>query len=441
MFRIKTTILCILSVASIAAMVVYVYSVQREPSLLVDGRAPSDRRGPPNRRAPISRSSIVEGNCKNKQAPLRQTDPKHNPTIKYKAARNDYCPPLFPNNTWNADKKVVVRSVYLHKREWNGHPTSYVFMVEIDRQVLSRNPFVRCQVGNQASTTIDYMVPEVAGAVVAVNWCPKFTHQTILVHCYLPAGSAAGSKAVLFYKVDQQSPIVAAESEKPLVIPAPPVPRPSPDKPTIVSCLAVQYGQPPFLGEWVRYQKTIGISHIQMIAEPSIQDSGALNDPSVKKAIDEGFLAVDIWHTWFSPAQIHDHSQLLAYEDCLYRFQGTYDYLFPHDADDFFVPVISDQKQLQYYINKHCSKAGTCAMEWYQMCPTCGILHEAGEDGNVTDTLGYFDRCRREETKSVHNIAVTFDVSGHHGHKWAPGYTEIRVLAPNNMYVAHIRLF
>ena len=434
----KKTFICALSVASITAMVVYVYFVEKEPStsILVDGHAPSNT----STRAPISRSSIVEGNCKDKRAPLHQPDPKYNQTIKYKAPRNDYCPPLFPENTWNDDKKVVVRSVYLDKREWNGHSTSYVFMVEIDRQVLSQNPFVRCQVGNQISNTIDYMVPQLAIQLVT-EWCPKITHQTIVVHCYLPAGSAAGSKAVLFYKVDQQSPVVAAESEKPLVIPAPPVPRPSPDKPTIVSCLAVQYGQPPFLGEWVRYQKTIGISHIQMIAEPSINDSGALKDPSVKKAIDEGFLAVDIWHKWFSPAQIYDHSQLLAYEDCLYRFQGTYDYLFPHDADDFFVPVISDQRQLPYYINKHCSKAGTCALEWYQMCPTCGILHEAGEDGNVTDTLGYFDRCRREEPKSVHNIAVTFDVSTHHGHKWAPGYTEIPVLVPNDMYVAHIRLF
>ena len=424
----KKTIICALSIVSIAAIVYFYLCLQAG----VFAR--------PERALSRNRPDVEEKWCKDRVAPLHQADPNYTKIIKYKISRNEDCPPLVPKNRWNDDKKVVVRSVYLHKREWNGHPTSYVFMVEIDRQVLSRNPFVRCQVGNQTSNTIDYMVPQLAIQHVT-EWCTKITHQTIVVHCYLPAGSAAGSKAVLFYKVDPQSPIVAAESEKPLVIPAPPVPRPSPDKPTIVSCIAVQYGQPPFLGEWVRYQKTIGISHIQMIAEPSINDSGALKDPSVKKAIDEGFLAVDIWHKWFSSAQIYYHSQLLAYEDCLYRFLGTYDYLFPHDADDFFVPLISDQRQLPYYINKHCSKAGTCAMGWYQMCPTCGILHEAGEDGNVTDTLRYFDRCRHSiwEPKSVHNIAVTFDVSPHHGYRWAPGYTEIQV-PTHELYVAHIRL-
>ena len=384
----------------------------------------------------IPRSGIVYEKCDNIWQPLGQTDPKYTEKVKYKIAGFDYCPFINGNNRWNDDKKVVVRSVYLDKREWNGHPSSYVFMVEIDRQVLSRDPFVKCQIGDQTSTVIDYMIPQLALDIR--GWCNHLTHETIVVHCYLPPQSVAG-KAVLFYKVDQQSPVVAAEPEKPLVIPGPRVPRPSPDKPTIVSCIAVQYGQPPFLAEWVRYQKTIGVSHIQMIAEPSIQDSGALKDPSVKKAIDEGFLAVDIWHKWFSPAQIYDHSQLLAYEDCLYRFQGLYDYLFPHDADDFLVPLISDQRQLPYYANKHCSDAGTCELVWYQMCPTCGVIRETGEDGNVTDTLAHFDRCKRA-TKGVHNIPVTFDVSTHTGHKWAPGYKKIEV-PPNDIYVAHNRLF
>ena len=415
------------------------HTTQRTPTLSLDGIASSDHRdtNTPTATAPSTtpRSDVVHGTCKDIWAPLLKTDSNYTEKVKYKVPINDVCPPLDPTSRWNEDKKVVVRSVYLNKREWNGNPTSYVFMVEIDLQVLSRNPFVKCQVGNQTSTAIDHMIPLQAGN--SLNWCPHgYTHQTIVVHCYLPPDSTAGSKAVLFFKVDEKSPIVAAESEKPLVIPAPPVPSPSPDKPTIVSCIAVQYGQPPFLGEWVRYQKTIGVSHIQMIAEPSI--SGALKDPSVKKAIDEGFLFVDIWHKWFSAAQLYDHAQVLAYQDCLYRFQGTYDYLFPHDADDFIVLRIPEQKQLPYYVNKLCSQVGTCELAWYQMCPTCGIIRETGEDGNVTDSLAHFDRCRRS-TKGIHKLPVTFDVSTHSGHKWTTGYNKIE-LSSNEMYVAHIRL-
>ena len=386
---------------------------------------------------PMPRSNVVQDRCADVMKPLHEINPNYSEKIKYKIVQNVNCPPLTSENRWSEDKKVVVRSVYLDNRGRNGHPTSYVFMVEIDMQVLSRGSLVKCQVGNQTSTTLDYW--EVGLAAAIRSWCPKLTHQTIVVHCYQPPVSEAGSRAFLFYKADQQSPIESCESEKPLAIPGSPVPRISLDKPTIVSCIATQYNQPPFLSEWVRYQKTIGVNHIQMIAEPSIHTSGALKDPWVKKAIDEGFLVVDTWHKWFSAAQIYDHSQQLAYEDCLYRFQGTYDYLFPHDADDFLVPVISDQRQLPYYVNKHCSNAGSCELAWYQMCPTCGVVRETGEDGNVTDTLSSFDRCRRI-TKAIHKIPVTYDISTHSGHRWAPGYGV--VCAPiHEVYVAHVRLF
>ena len=359
----------------------------------------------------------------------------HNDLLHYSIKEVPKCPKATAADLWNTDKGVVVRSVYPHSRAWDGHPSSYIFMAEVDNKILSRGSFVKCEVGQQNSTSLDYIVPHLA--TEANGWCRnRLTHQTVMVRCYLPLDSKNGSQARLFYKTNPQSPIKVAESEKPLRIPDPPVS--SESHPTIVSCIAVQYGQPPFLAEWVRYQRSIGVSHIQMIAEPSILQSGALNHSSVKKALEEGFLSVDIWPKWFSASQIYDHSQLLAYDDCLYRFQGTYDFLFPHDADDFFVPVQSDQRKLQYYINKYCSNAGSCVLGWYQMCPSCGVVRETAEDGNVTDTLASFDRCYKL-TKALHNLPVTYDVGTHDGYRWAPGYG--RVVVPETaMYVAHVRL-
>ena len=310
-------------------------------------------------------------------------------------------------------------------------------MVEIDNNILSHGSFVKCQVGHQDSTNLDYFVPYLAKK--ADGWCNHWlTHQTIMVRCYLPLDSKNGSQARLFYKTNSQSPVVVAESEKPLRIPAPPVQSSSADNLTIVSCIAVQHDQPPFLAEWVRYQKTIGVSHIQMIAEPSILQSGALNHSSVIKALEEGFLTIDIWPKWFSSSQIYYHSQILAYEDCVYRFQGTYDFIFPNDADDFFIPVQSDQKKLQYYINKYCLEAGSCVMGWYQMCPSCGIAKITAENGNVTDTLASFDRCYTF-TKALHKLSLILDVGIHDGYQWTPGHGRVEVPA-DVMYVSHVRL-
>lgn len=414
-----------------------------EWTLRTTGRGTSQR-GELATRTITSNSNYPRGNatvsetCESWRA-RHPINPQYKDHVKYSLGDNPCrcCQPKTDQDFWNVEKRVVVRSVFPERRVWNGHPSSYVFMVEIERMILSRGSLVMCQVGNQSTATLDHMVPQLALEYVD-HHCPQLTHATIVVHCYLPLESANGSRAFLFYRVNPQLPIIAAESEEPLRIPGPPVSSSNPENVTIVSCIAVQYGQPPFLGEWVRYQKTIGISHIQMIAEPSILDSGALNCPSVRKAMLDGFLSVDIWHKWFSAAQIYDHSQLLAYEDCLYRFQGTYDYLFLNDADDFFVPLQSDHRHISYYIKKYCAHAGTCELSWYQMCPTCGTLHETAEDGNVTGILALHDRCRRG-VKSLHRIPMTFDVSTHTGHRWVSGYGR-EAVSSNDAYVAHIRL-
>ena len=381
----------------------------------------------------------VSENCGNKfHNPLKPIDPNYKKHVKYKFVNNDLC---YPNAEktfyWNVDKKVVVRSVFPERRNWNGHPTSYVFMIEADRLMLTNGSFVKCQVGDQSTTDMDYFIPE--NVLQNDAWC-HLTHLQAVVHCFLPLHSTNNSRSFLSYRMGPDSPIVVAESERTLWIPPPRVNSSSIEKITIASCIATQYGQPPFLGEWVRYQKTIGIDHIHMVAEPSVRESGALDDPSVRKAMEEGFLSVDIWFKWFSAAQIFDHAQLLAYQDCLYRFQGTYDYLFPHDADDFFVPLVSDHRKLPYYVANYCKGAGTCHMPWYQMCPTCGVSGPAAEDGNMTDVLVSFDRCKREPTKSVHSIPVTFDISTHTGHRWLPGYG-VKEFPPGVVYVAHVRLF
>ena len=300
----------------------------------------------------------ISENCGNRFAnPLKPVDPNYKKHVKYKFVTNDRCYPGSKSLYWNVDKKVVVRSVFPEGRNWNGHSSSYVFMIEADRLMLSKGSFTKCQVGDQNTTDVDYFVPE--NVLQNDGWCP-LTHLQAVVHCYLPLNSSNNSRSFLHYRMGPDSPTVVAESERPLWIPPPRVKSTSAEKITIASCIATQYGQPPFLGEWVRYQKTIGVDHIHMVAEPSIRESGALNDPSVKKAMEEGFLSIDVWFKWFSAAQIYDHSQLLAYQDCLHRFQGTYDYLFPHDADDFFVPMESDHRQLPYYVSRYCEGAGTC---------------------------------------------------------------------------------
>ena len=43
---------------------------------------------------------------------------------------------------------------------------------------------------------------------------------------------------------------------------------------------------------------------------------------------------------------VYGHSQMLAHENCIYRFQGMYDYAFFVDSDDHFIPLAPNKRNL-----------------------------------------------------------------------------------------------
>lgn len=72
--------------------------------------------------------------------------------------------------------------------------------------------------------------------------------------------------------------------------------------------------------------------------------------------------------------------QVCEGDDCIYRFIGTYDYVFIVDTDDFFVPRVPGELTIHYYIKNWCQGAGTCQLSWVRYYPDCG-LGTTGEDG------------------------------------------------------------
>ena len=102
---------------------------------------------------------------------------------------------------------------------------------------------------------------------------------------------------------------------------------------------------------WLRYQKAIGVDHVHMIAEDTIVAAGYFNHPVFRAALKENYLSIDFWPEWFNSTEILYRSQHLAYNDCLYRFQGAYDYIVFSDADDFFVPV-KESKSIKTYLKR-----------------------------------------------------------------------------------------
>ena len=152
----------------------------------------------------------------------------------------------------------------------------------------------------------------------------------------------------------------------------------------------------------------------------------------------EGYLSVGFWPFWLNPIEVYN-SQKLAYEDCLYRFQGVYDYVIYADSDDFFVPV-KESKSIEDYLQKWCSyETATCQFKWIQFYPECGWDSKSiGADGNFTASVTYMPTKERSVYKSAHQLKALVDAGTHLANSLLDGYVQVEVPV-EEAYFAHVR--
>ena len=328
------------------------------------------------------------------------------------------------------EKVIIVRSVYLDNRSRENIDSVHVFLVEISRSALETRSVVGCQVGT--SLTTDFKVLPLANMPwVHKRYPNKFTHDMAMINCFKLSGEN-GSQAYILYK--NATTVLSVKSERPLFIPAPRVP-PSVGKTSTVMACAVVYGTPPIFDHWLRYQRTIGIDHIYLIAEDSFRDAGYLEKSPLKEMMRSGYLSIEFWTPHLTSQEIFYHSQMLGYEDCIYRYQGTYDYVMATDVDIFYVLLLPGEPYIQYYAEKWCS-VGSCVFDWIQYFRDCGI-DKVGPDGNVTAHLLSHRSFKRREGKSGHRLSAVLDIGIHQSFVLLPGYNK-GVVPRNEAYGAHV---
>ena len=318
---------------------------------------------------------------------------------------NNFMVQLPRSEASTAEKDVIVRSVYFNGRPQNGYQNASVFMLEASKNIWRQNLIVGCGAGSYVSHNFKIWP---CGAFILQNWIqmnfPNLTHTELMVHCYdLPVRN--GNNAFIVYKPSPSSSLqIVVESERQLMVTQPRTQAGT----KIVTCSRV-FNQPPWLVEWLHYQRAIGVDHVYLIADGSFKNvSGHL-----EQAVREGFVSIEIWQEWLNDSEIYYHSESLAYEDCIYRFHGIYDYAFVLDTDDFFVPMNPSEKKLHYYADKWCSDSASCAFSWIEYYPDCGLKGEPGTDGNVTAVLNSSVHLERKVGKSLHRLSLVMDIGIH----------------------------
>ena len=148
-----------------------------------------------------------------------------------------------------------------------------------------------------------------------------------------------GPSAVKEVEVESLRSLVVPQSRRDLSL----------SRPSVVTCVStVRMGEIPpsadgMLYQWLRYQKTIGVDHVHMIAEDTVATNGDLEHEIIRNALKENYLSIDFWPRWFNETELYHSSQHLASNDCVYRFLGVYDYIIIADSDDFFCAKWKEQ--------------------------------------------------------------------------------------------------
>ena len=293
-------------------------------------------------------------------------------------------------------KGIVVRRAYFDDRKRNSHQNAIVFMLEMKRSLRSSLVFTGCRVGSVVSSKVHFRHSK------QYDWAIKTFHVTTsvgYVDCYdinttIKDGDEAYLKLKNMSHYKNGSLGTEIKSQRNVVVPQSRKLNVNPHHPSVVTCVAtVRMGEIPpsedgMLYQWLHYQKTIGVDHVHIIAEDTFVASGGFDHPIVQDALRLNFLSIDFWPRWFNSTEIYHSSQHLAYNDCLYRFQGVYDYVIFSDLDDFFVPL-GESKSIKTYLQRWCSGYNaSCNFEWHQYYPDSGWNPESvGPDGNLTATV------------------------------------------------------
>ena len=348
-------------------------------------------------------------------------------------------PPSMP--TFHPSKELFVRAVYFDDRPRDGHHNVSVFLVVCLKDITDKKLIMGCQVDDRRAS--QFSVKLIGETPLWRAFYPQINHEEVLVHCYdLPVRN--GSKGYIMYQMSPSSSVTIATSERALFIPPPRV-KPTSSiglkyNMTIVTCAKI-FRQPPWLEEWLMYQRTLGVDHVHLDAEDSFIRAGGLEKPRIKELLSEGFLSVDIWKEYLGMWEIWYHNQGLIYEDCPYRFRGTYDYIVMVDTDDFFIPREPRESKLHYYINKYCRQngIGSCKFRWIEYFPDVyGFNNKSTSDGNITRALQSYSHYNQGNPKSLHRTTALIDTATHYAYIMMPQY-KIYDVPVNVAYVAHVR--
>lgn len=323
---------------------------------------------------------------------------------------------------YDVHKDVIPRTAY-----YNGQFVTV--LAEVNAKVLEQDLILSCQIKNHYSTHVQVVHDPI------MKWVQNnkrgYTHFFAVIYCYGLGKNDNDTVKILYSPENSDTVYRSIGTEKSFHILSD---GSLINSNSVIVCVTM-YGHPVRFDEWLRYQKTIGVDKVHISAQMSF--FVRMEDyPFLIESLANGFVRVEVWKRYLKENEIFYHSQSLVYQDCVLRYQSSFEYAMMADYDDFFIPLIPTESNIHYYLREMfvSKNIASVSLPWIEYhCEPSNYTFLA--DGNVTDTLRQ-DFSRRLEHKSIHRLNAVSIVSIHSAYKIKPGY-EVRDV--NLAYFAHVR--
>ena len=336
---------------------------------------------------------------------------------------------------------VLPRAAFFDSRSLDKHKNATVLLAHMNKTVIGCGLIVACIVDGHHTEELKVKSIKVNKWIHTSH--PECTHDNVLIYCYDTPAHNNSRVSVVYVNPENSSEHFVTESEHPLFFPGSSSNDDTNSSLKVMTCTTV-YGTPPYFGAWVRYQKTLGVDMVYINAQESFVKSKAFNDTFFQESLSNGFIQLKVWKDYLGPGALYYYSQALYYQNCLYRFQGMYDYSIFGDTDDFFIPRGGKDLSIHqllwntFNLEQNVSSIRLSWIRYVEPVNEFNFTKEMVIDGNLTRILDVSSAMNETNFKSVHKLSATVEIGIHEVTEMMPAYSWI--IAPHSTaYMAHIK--
>ena len=334
-----------------------------------------------------------------------------------------------------AHRHVLPRAAFFDRRKRRKFNNATVILAHMKKVVVERKLVVACMVDGHQAKSFKVQIMKLSRWIHENH--PECTHDNVLILCYDTPGRNNSRVSLVYANPDNETQHFETESEHPLFVP-PSVKR---SRSSVMACTTV-YNSPPYLIEWLHYQRTLGVDLVYINAQQSFLNSKEFNDTFFQNLLGSGFVQLKVWQEYLNTKEVFYHSQLLYYQNCLYRFQGVHDYAIMVDTDDFVITRIN-APLYQCLDHLFINSLGSIRLRWVRYYePKCGLNLTSNLTShsvrNLTQYVNISSASRERNFKSIHKLSTTLEVKIHEVGELVPRYHW--TIAPEKViYAAHVK--